>query len=87
MNLGIVETGVVDKGRYTSQEAASRVGSIYDLTLIASARARELKKTKSGESARNFILQAISDVEDGKVGREYLKKHQKDILNQYRRHK
>ena len=39
MNLGIVETGVVDKGRYTSQEAASRVGSIYDLTLIASARA------------------------------------------------
>ena len=87
MNLGIVDDGVVDKGRYTSQEAASKVGSIYDLTLIASARARELKKNKSGESARNFVIQAISDVEEGKAGREYLKKHQKDILNQYRRHK
>lgn len=85
--LGIIEIERKDKGRYTSQEAASKAGSIYDLTLIASARARELKKNKSGESARNFILQAISDVEDGKVGREYLKKHQKDILNQYRRHK
>ena len=87
MNLGIVDTVVVDKGRYTSQEAARKAGNLYDLIIIASARARELKKNKSGESARNFVIQAITDVEEGRVGKEYLKKHQKDILNQYRKRK
>ena len=77
----------VDKGRYTSEAAAKKAGGIYDLVLIASARARELKKHHSKDTARTCIVAAIGDVEDGKAGREYLIKHQKDIANQYRKQK
>ena len=84
--LGIFETGI-DKGRYTSQEAAKKVGGLYDLVIIASARARELKKIKSAETARSMIVTALADVEDGRVGREYLLKHQRDIAKQYRKGK
>jgi len=76
---------LVDKGRYTSEDAAKKVGCIYDLVLIASARARELKKHNSAETARSYIVQAITDVEEGRVGREYLKKHQNNIANQYKK--
>jgi DNA-directed RNA polymerase subunit K/omega len=85
--LGIIENDRVDKGRYTSQEAASKVGGLYNLVLIASARARELKKIKSAETARSMVVAALADVEDGKVGREYLLKHQRDIAKQYRKSK
>ena len=78
-------TKVIDKGRHTSEEAAKKAGSLYDLVLIASARARELKKNNSAETARSFVVQAITDVEEGRAGREYLKKHQKSIANQYRK--
>lgn len=86
MDLGYFETQV-DKGRYTSQEAARKAGGLYDLVLMASARARELKKHQSAETARTMIVAALGDVEDGKVGREYLRKHQKDSVSQYRKHK
>ena len=76
---------VLDRGRFTSEEAAKKVGGLYDLVLIASARARELKKNSSADTARSFVIQAITDVEDGKAGREYLRKHQKIIANQYRK--
>jgi DNA-directed RNA polymerase subunit K/omega len=85
--LGIVENKYPDKGRYTSQEAAKKVGGIYDLVLIASARARELKKHKNADTARSMIVEALADVEDGKIGKDYLRRHQKDIANQYRKHK
>jgi hypothetical protein len=78
---------IVDKGRYTSQLAAQKAGGLYDMVLIASARARELKKHQSADTARSLISAAISDVEDGIAGREYLIKHQKDIVSQHRRHK
>ena len=81
----ITNKSLQDKGRYTSEEAAKKVGGLYDLVLIASARARELKKHHSAETARSFVVQAITDVEEGKAGREYLKKHQKSIANQYRK--
>ena len=86
MNLGCFETQV-DKGRFTSQEAAKKVGGLYDLVIIASARARELRKIKSADTARSMIVPALADVEDGKVGKEYMLKHQKDIAKQYRKSK
>jgi DNA-directed RNA polymerase subunit K/omega len=85
--LDVLHQSLVDKGRYTSEDAAKKVGCIYDLVLIASARARELKKHQSADTARTMIVAALADVEDGKAGREYLLKHQKDIVNQYRKHK
>lgn len=77
----------VDKGRYTSQLAAEKAGGLYDMVLMASARARELKKHSSADTARSLITAAIADVEDGKVGRDYLIKHQKDVATQYRKYK
>lgn len=62
--------------RITSQKAAEMVGNRFDLVLIAAARARELKKghhprilSKNGPS-----VTALKEIEEGKIGREYLKK-------------
>ena len=66
----------LDRGRYTSEEAANKIGNRYDLILVATARAREIKKEKHG-SARSSILVALEEIEDGKVGREYLKHYAK----------
>ena len=77
----------IDNGRYTSQYAAEKAGGLYDMVLMACARARELKKHTSADTARSLICAAISDVEQGKVGRDYLIKHQKDVVNQYRKYK
>jgi DNA-directed RNA polymerase subunit omega len=63
------------KGR-TSELAAKAAGGIYDLILIASARARELKNghapkivTKDGTT-----VTALKEIEEGHIGREYLNK-------------
>ena len=64
------------RARYTSEEAVNQVGNRFDLVLIASQRVRELKKghrskltTKSG-----VIVTALEEIENGLVGREYLKR-------------
>ena len=58
--------------------AVDMVGNRYDLVLIASARARELKrgaKTKLSPVPTNgVIVTALKEVEAGLVGRDYLKK-------------
>jgi DNA-directed RNA polymerase omega subunit len=63
------------KGR-TSQLAAKAAGGLYDLILIASVRARELKSghapkivTKDGST-----VTALREIEEGHIGREYLNK-------------
>jgi len=66
----------LDRGRYTSEDAANKIGNRYDLVLVATARAREIKKEKHG-SARSSILTALEEIEEGKVGREYLKHYAK----------
>ena len=66
----------LDRGRYTSEEAANKIGNRYDLILVATARAREIKKEKHG-SARSSIFAALEEIEDGKVGREYLEHYAK----------
>ena len=62
--------------RISSEQAVNQVGNRYDLVLIAAARVRELHKghrpklkTKHGKS-----LTALKEIEEGLVGREYLKR-------------
>jgi len=70
--------------RYTSEKAAEMVGNKFDLVLIASARARELKRGYIAKVAGGYvqnvrgtngpIVTALREIEEGHVGREYLKK-------------
>ena len=62
--------------RISSEKAAQAVGNRFDLILIAAARIRELHRghkpkleTKYGKS-----LTALTEIEEGLVGREYLKR-------------
>ena len=64
----------MDRGRYTSEDAAKMIGNRYDMVLVATARARELKK-ENNTVAKSNILTALEEIEDGKVGREYLHKY------------
>lgn len=62
--------------RISSEKAANAVGNRYDLILIASQRVRELKNGHSPklETKHGSTLTALKEVEQGLVGREYLKK-------------
>lgn len=67
--------------RISSEKAAQAVGNRYDLVLIASRRVRELRsgqrpqiQTKNGP-----CLTALKEIEEGLVGREYLRKVGKRI--------
>ena len=72
-----------DRGRYTSEDAAKQVGNLYDLVLIGSARARELKRNKH-VPAKGQILTALAEIEDGKIGKDYLLEHIKDTQKKRR---
>ena len=68
------------RARYTSEEAALAVGNRFDLVLIAAQRVRELKRghrstlvTKAGPT-----VTALMEIEQGLVGREYLKRIRKN---------
>ena len=62
--------------RITSQAAVEAVGNRFDLVLIASQRVRELKKghTPKVTTKNGPIVTALREVEQGHVGREYLKR-------------
>jgi len=66
----------LDRGRYTSEDAVRKIGNRYDMVLVATARARELKKEKHSD-ARSNILRALEEIEAGTVGIEYLKTYAK----------
>ena len=59
-----------------SQAAVEAVGNRFDLVLIASTRARELKRGYKAlvPNPTGFIVTALREVEAGLVGRDYLKK-------------
>lgn len=62
--------------RITSEVASIKIGNKYDMILIAAARARELKKghySKLGEKNKPIVT-AIREIEQGIIGREYLRK-------------
>jgi len=62
--------------RITSQVAALKIGNIYDMVLIASARTRELRKGKRPmiNTKNKPSVTAIREIEQGHIGREYLSK-------------
>jgi len=67
--------------RITSQEAVEQVGNRYDLILIGSIRARELKKGHLPLSKKTHggpIVTALREIEEGKIGRIYLEKLKKE---------
>lgn len=64
--------------RITSEEASRAVGNKYDLVLIASRRVRELRNGYAPDIAdphKNEIVTALREIEQGKVGRDYLLKN------------
>lgn len=65
--------------RITSEDAVSAIGNKYDMILIASRRVRELKngyKPLISDPHRNEIITALREIEQGKIGRDYLLKNQ-----------
>lgn len=63
----------------TSQKAVEMIGNRFDLILIASARARELHrgaapKVRKQLGTNKSIVTALQEIEEGKIGREYLAK-------------
>jgi len=60
--------------RITSEQAVNQIGNRYDLVLVASIRARELKRghqplvSKKGSNT----ITALREIEEGKISRNYL---------------
>jgi DNA-directed RNA polymerase subunit omega len=65
--------------RITSELAVEQVGNRFDLVLIAAQRARELKRGDMPKitSKNGPNITALREIEEGKVGREYLEKLRK----------
>ena len=62
--------------RQCSMKAAEAVGNRYDLVLIASVRVRELNRghKRKMDIQDNNSIAALVEIENGLVGREYLKR-------------
>ncbi len=60
----------------SAEEAKEMIGNRYDLVLIASIRARELKRGNLPFiTAKNSpAVKALKEIEQGFIGRDYLKK-------------
>jgi len=69
---------VLSRGTEIDIEKCSvNVGGRFDLVLIATARAREIsrKHRDDGETSQvNSCVSAILEIQNGKIGREYLRK-------------
>jgi len=73
----------------SSEAAVAAVGNRYDLVLIASRRARELRRGDAAHivSRRDGLVTALNEIEQGYVGREYLSKSQTIDQNRHRKFK
>lgn len=62
--------------RITSEKAVEAVGNRFDLVLIASQRARELKRGAISKvpSKNGAAVTALREIEAGHIGRDYLKR-------------
>ena len=61
----------------SNEAAVAAVENRYDLVLIGARRARELGRgdmPRVGGPKHSYVLTAIKEIEQGKVGREYLYK-------------
>jgi DNA-directed RNA polymerase subunit omega len=64
--------------RLTSELAVEQIGNRFDLVLVASQRARELKNgsaPRGAEAGKTFISTALREIEEGKYTfKDYLNK-------------
>ena len=62
--------------RISSEKAVEAIGNRFDLVLIASIRQRELDRghVRKIVSKHGNHLTALQEIEDGLVGRDYLKR-------------
>jgi len=62
--------------RISSEKAVNQVGNRFDLVLIAAQRVRELHKGHKPKIATKHgpVVTALTEIEEGLVGREYLKR-------------
>jgi|TARA_R110000868_G_scaffold337974_2_gene598779 DNA-directed RNA polymerase subunit omega len=65
--------------RISSQDAVAKIGNRYDLVLIATTRVRELKRGHAPlvKTNNKEVVTALMEIEQGKIGREYLLKIKK----------
>jgi DNA-directed RNA polymerase omega subunit len=60
-----------------TEKCVTHVGGRFDLVLIATARAREIRRQHSASDKREHVhstVTALLEIQEGKVGREYLKR-------------
>ena len=64
--------------RLTSEVAAQKIGSKYDLVLVAARRARELNRGWKPlvRCSNDVAVTALREIEAGLIGRDYLMKPQ-----------
>ena len=57
-------------------KCAEKIGNRFDMVLVASQRARELRRgsAKLVQTNNGPIVSALQEIEEGKVGREYLRR-------------
>lgn len=62
--------------RYTSETAVAAIGNRYDLVLVASKRARELRRGHRSkiETTASHTVTALQEIEKGLITRDYLKR-------------
>jgi len=62
--------------RISAEKAVKAIGNCYDLILIAAIRQRELNRGHKPkvESTNLTAVTALQEIEQGLIGREYLKK-------------
>lgn len=62
--------------RITSEIASRQIGSAYDMILIASRRVRELRNGHAPMVEKRYgdLVTAVREIEEGKIGRDYLLK-------------
>lgn len=75
--------------RITSEVASIKIGNKYDMILIAAARARELRRGDAPKmiTKNKPIVTAIREIENGLIGREYLRKLRNDKQHSIRKRK
>jgi DNA-directed RNA polymerase subunit omega len=59
-----------------TDKCVSNIGNRFELVLVASQRARELRRghRKMVDTKNGYIVSALQEVEAGLVGRDYLRK-------------
>ena len=61
----------------TSEDAVNQIGNRYEMVLIASLRARELRRghqAKIAKGSNGKLVTALKEIEQGLIGRDYLKR-------------